>query len=175
MMYTTSVYNKIRVVLDYAGRQLGEDGRELEDVIHELQLDVFMVRKWDAEQDRFVVEVSRRSIIRCVRIATLIGLLSDDGSPTKRGTQARTDTKYAGAVEEGVREYLSGAGFSFEDANSWLSECLHRYPPELPTAATLFDRWQPNCSRSVFAALLTLLSNAGGCVSTTGRVFGRLG
>jgi hypothetical protein len=171
MPSSRSLYRKIHIILQVAQVADHRSLPELRDAVRQDGSPSFVTARYDADIDDFVEDLSDRSIGRAVTICANLGLLNDEGGLTSAGRRALTRRRFDLVLAEQVGDFLAQHGVEVDDLNATITRGLNSQPVALPTARHLWESSGKTIRYGTFAAMLNLLSAAGGARDTRGKLY----
>ena len=170
----SSLYRKIQVVLDLAKAVKVNSLVEFHLQIRDSGMQNFLSRRYDKKTDTFVIDISEKSIRHTVKLCSLLGLLTEDGSLSPTGRHALQAARYDQVIAVRIRQCLKREGVALQDLNDTIMRYLQGSPTVLPTCKQLWLAAGNSMSYSVFSKMLTLLAQCGGAQSSQKKIYLRI-
>ncbi len=167
----SSLYRKIQVALDIAKSVKVDSVVGLRAEISGRKPPNFLSRRYDRETDKFVVDISGRSIRQTVAICRILGLLEESGGLSEQGRRAIQRAKFDNVLASRIRALMRGEDVDLPALNTAIEKGFHAKPPTLPTAKELWGASHGSMTYPLFARMLTLLSHSGGAKSTQKKIY----
>jgi hypothetical protein len=132
----------------------------------------FLTFQYDSDIDDYSWLQSRRAIHKAILMARRLDLIDEAGGLTSNGKNAvQTTAKYANVLRERIGSAMSSLEITPSTLDDAARALLRRNPPELPTAALIWEYLSPSMSRQLFATLLTLLAQTGGAEARQAKCY----
>lgn len=168
-----SLYHKVQLILQHAASSEAANLDQLSSEIQARRLPNFNTLQYDEKRDTFLWRQSARVVKRTVGFCRRLDLIDDNAHLTRDGRQALRKTLFDTVLSRKIRDILDRA-VGIDKVNQVIQECLHRNPPELPTANRLRSALAPDMVGAEFARLLTLLSHCGAAESSQAKLYLRI-
>lgn len=175
MASETSLYEKIKKVLDVAKASKVANIKELHNEIRGQNLTNFLTRRYNEEKDSFVISISDKSIDRVLRLCKLLHLIDQDGHLTQMGRAAIRKGQFDSVITDQACTVLQRAGIELSELNNTIIEKLQSNPPIIPTCREIWSDLGLNIKYTDFSTILTLLAQCGGAESVQKKFYLRIG
>ena len=166
-----SLYRKIQVTLEIAKSVQIGSWSELRAEILSNRPPNFLTKRYDAEHDTVVQDISERSVKKTVAICRALQLVDETGALTSPGRQSLRKAAFDRVIAEQIHVLLEAKGVRVSLLNEIVARSLQSTPVTMPTALELWQQSAGEMSLMLFSQMLTLLAQAGGAESSQRKVY----